>query len=187
MLPKNKIHLTIKPNMYIYLALLLFLIPIPWLLAWFIALAFHEFCHWVGVKLCGGSVLELVVGIGGVRMRCSPMPEKSRLLTIIVGPLGGFILAMAGSMLPRTALCSWALSAYNMLPFSFLDGGKSLEILTGANTAASIEKILLVLLSFAAIYTAITLKLGILPLAIIAGLWLKSRNSPCKPSVCKVQ
>ena len=61
-------EINVKTNTYIYLVLLLFLVPLPWLLAWLVAVAFHEVCHWVAVNLCGGEIYRLTVGIGGANM-----------------------------------------------------------------------------------------------------------------------
>ena len=185
--PEQGTRIIIKPNTYIYFVLLLFLIPAQWLLAWLIALSVHEFCHWAAVKISGGVIYELTVGIGGIKMQSSPLSDPKRFFCVLSGPIGGFFLVPARHWLPRTALCSWVLSIYNLLPFMFLDGGKALEILLGAPIAVVLEKMLLLLLSVAAIYAMFVLNLGILPVAVIAGLWLKSRKTPCKPRICKVQ
>ena len=183
----ESVRITVRPNVYIYLVLLLFLIPIQWLFAWILALSVHEFCHWAAVKACGGKVFELTIGIGGVQMQSTPLPNRRRLFCILSGPLGGFLLVFLGRWFSRIALCSWILSLYNLLPFSFLDGGKGLEILIGNNITEIIGKILLILLSVAAVYAAFVFDLGILPLAVITGLWLKNRNTPCKPHICRLQ
>ena len=177
----------IKPNTYLYLVILLFLLPIEWLLAWLMAMVVHEFSHWLGVKLCGGKVLELSASIGGIQMQSTPLTDRKRLFSILSGPFGGLLLASLGRWFPRMALCSWVLSVYNLLPLLFLDGGKALEIIAGASVATVTEKIILVLLSFLAIYVSVLLGFGILPVAVIVGLWLKSRKSPCKQSICKLQ
>ena len=184
---KISMRIVVKANTYVYLVLLLFVVPMRWLLAWLIALSVHELFHWAAVKACGGKVLGLTVGIGGVQMQCTPLPDIKRFFCILCGPIGGLSLVPLGHWLPRTALCCWILSLYNLLPFTFLDGGQGLVILIGSSITAIIGKTLLIILSCAAVYAAFVLELGILPVAIIAGLWLKSRNTPCKPRICKVQ
>lgn len=187
MLPNGPVSVTVIPNTYIYLVLLLFLIPGNWLIAWLTALSVHEFCHWAAVKACSGRIYEIMIGIGGVKMRCSTMSNAKQLFCILSGPFGGLLLVLLSRWLPRTALCSWILSMYNLLPFSFLDGGKSLEILFGKGIVTIVERVFLVFLSITALYAAISLEFGFLPLMIIAGLWLKSGKKPCKPRICKVQ
>ena len=188
MRPEQIMRVNVKPNTYIYLVLLMFLVPIKWLAAWLLAVSFHELCHWAAVKLCGGEIFELAVGIGGAKMECGPLTNGKRLLAVLSGPIGGLALVLLGRWLPRTALCSWLLSIYNLLPLRPLDGGRALEILLGQRPAfAFIEKLILILMSTAALYGAIILHFGLLPLAIMAGLWLKHRKSPCTPHVCRVQ
>ena len=176
----------IRPTTYIYLVLLLFLVPIKWLLAWLFAAGFHEVCHWLAVKLCRGEVYSITFGIAGAKMECSPMTNKKSLFTVLCGPLGGLLLLVFARWIPRTALCSWFLSMYNLLPLLPLDGGRVLEILFG-NKAFILQKIFLILLSIGAVFASIILHFGLLPLVIISVLWLKSRNTPCKPDACKVQ
>lgn len=176
----------IKPVTYIYIVMLLFLVPLKWLLAWLFAAAFHEACHWIAVKLCGGEIHSISVGLGGAKMECGPMTKRKRLLAILCGPLGGLFLVLFATWIPRIALCSWFLSMFNLLPLRQLDGGRALEILFGKN-AIILQKIFIIMLSAGAIYVSIILPFGLLPFVIIIVIWVKSRNSPCKPSSCKVQ
>lgn len=178
--------INISPSTYIYMVLLLFLIPLKWLLAWTIAAGFHEICHWLAVKLCGGEIYCVTVGFGGAVMECSPMSNKRSLFAILCGPIGGLFLLVFAKWIPRTALCAWLLSMYNLIPLLPLDGGRALEILLGAK-AYSLQKVLLILLSIGAIYASVIMHFGLLPLGLIIALWLKNRNTPCKPGACKVQ
>ena len=176
----------IKPTTYIYVVLLLLLVPLKWLLAWVLAAGFHELCHWLAVKLCGGEIYSITIGVSGAKMECGPLSDKKRLFAVLSGPIGGFLLLFFGRWIPRTALCSWLLSLYNLLPLLPLDGGRALEILLGAK-AIYVQRLFLVMLSVGAVYVSVVLRFGPLPLAIIAFLWLKNRNNPCKPDACKVQ
>lgn len=181
-------NITIKANTYVYLVILLLLIPIQWLFAWLVTMLFHELCHWIAVKLCGAQVYQLVIGIGGMDMESSPLSDGKRLFAVLSGPIGGFLLVFLGRWFPRVALCSWMLSMYNLLPLLPLDGGRALQIILRNKTAFFVvEKCILILLTFACAYVAFSLRLGVLPLAIVAGLWLKNRKRPCKASLCKVQ
>ncbi len=176
----------IRPNTYIYVVLLLFFIPIKWLFAWIFAAGFHEVCHWLAVKLCGGVVYSITIGLGGAKMECSPMSSKKSLFAVLCGPVGGILIVLFARWIPRTALCSWLLTMYNLLPLLHLDGGKAIEILFGSK-AVLIEKLFLILLSIGALYLSFVLRFGLLPLGFMAILWLKKRNFPCKPAICKVQ
>lgn len=179
-----KLH--IRPSTYIYIVLLLLLIPFRWVLAWIFAAGFHELCHWLAVKLCGGEVCRITVGLGGAEMECSPMSGKKSLFAVLSGPAGGLFLLLFARWIPRTALFSLFLSVYNLLPLLPLDGGRALAILVGAR-AYKVQKLFLLVLSVGAVYATAVLGLGLLPVAIIIILWLKCRNNPCKPGACKVQ
>lgn len=176
----------IRPNTYIYMVLLLFLIPIKWILAWVFAAGFHEICHLIAVKACGGEIYSITVDLGGAKMECSPMSDKKRLFAVLSGPIGGLFPLLFARWIPRTALCCWFLSMYNLLPLLHLDGGRALEIFLGAK-AVIVQRLFLLALSIGAVYLSIVLRFGLLPVVIIALLWLKNRKSPCKPGVCKVQ
>ena len=180
------IKFEIRPGTYIYIVLLLFFVPLKWLFAWLFATGFHEVCHWLAVRLCDGDVYSITVGLGGAKMKCSPMSNKKRLFAVLSGPIGGLFLVLFARWIPRTALCSWLLSVYNLLPLSYLDGGNALKILVGKK-AFFLQKIFLILLSIGAVYVSLILHFGILPLGIVVILWLKNRNTPCKQGACKVQ
>ena len=178
----------VKENTYIYLVILLFLVPIPWLCAWCVAVCFHELCHWLSVKLLGGAVYSLTIGMTGANMVCQTLTDGKELISVLAGPLGGFLLALTAKWFPRVALCSWVLSVYNFLPLLPLDGGRALQILLKSRAGFYIiEKIVLVAVTLFAAYLAICLRFGVLPLAVTVILWLKNRKRPCKADVCKVQ
>ena len=179
---------SVKPNTYIYLTVLLLILPIKWLFAWITAILFHEFCHWIAVKICGGEILHFKIGLGGAQMQCTNMPEKCRLFAILCGPIGGFALTCLGRWIPRIALCSFFLSIYILLPMYPFDGGLALRILLKSDSAFDlIQKIILTLIVLLTLYIAFFLRLGVLPLAVALEICLKNRNYPCKESVCGVQ
>lgn len=179
---------SIKENVYIYFVIILFLIPFQWLFAWLIAVCIHEFSHWLSVRLLGGKVYSLEIGMAGANMVCETLSKPKQILSVLSGPIGGFIIVLTGTRFPRLALCSWVLSVYNLLPLLPLDGGRALQILMNAHPSFhTIEKITLIVLFLCALYLAIPLQLGLFPLIILALLWLKNRKKPCKEWVYKVQ
>lgn len=185
---KNKLHITIRPNTYIYLALLLLFIPLKWLLAWSIAVLFHELGHWIAVRLCGGNVLHISTGVGGVVMDCDTLDDGRQILCILCGPFFGFLPVLLGRYLPLTALCSWILTVYNLLPVLPLDGGHILQIILKDSRAFVItERLFLLFVTALAIYLATSTNIGILPILIVAILWFRNRNTPCNTNTFKVQ
>lgn len=181
-------QITVKPNTYIFIAVLLLLVPLPWLAAWLSAIVVHEFCHWFAVQLCGGRIKRLCVGVAGADMQSSGLSERKYLFCILCGPIGGFLPILFGVWIPRIALCSWLLSVYNLLPVLPLDGGRALQILVNNETKFHrIETGVLVFITICAVYAAIFLRIGVLPVCIVGILWLKNRKIPCKEGICKVQ
>lgn len=181
-------QITIKPVTYLYFVVLLFLVPLQWLAAWVIAVVFHEICHWAAVRICGGDMYSLTLGLGSANMECSMLSDRRRLLCVLSGPLGGFLLVLLGAYLPRVAICSWILSVYNLLPILPLDGGHALQILVGQDRIYyRIERIILLLLTFAGAVFAFTTKFTVLTLFILIILWFRNRKRPCKAAVFKVE
>ena len=92
----SKMQFSVKVNTYIYLAILLLAIPVRWVCSWVVAVACHEFCHWLAVKLCKGNVFSLEIGLNGADMQCSNMTDRCRLFSVLCGPLVAFCwLALA--------------------------------------------------------------------------------------------
>lgn len=176
----------VRPSAYIYIVILLFLVPIKWILAWILAAGFHEICHLIAVKLSGGAIHSVIIGLSGAKIECSPLSRTKSLIAVLSGPIGGLLPLLFARWIPRTALCCWLLSVYNLLPLLHLDGGRATEIVLGSK-AVIVQNIFLIVLSIGALYISFVLHFGFLPLGLIAILWLKNRNTPCKQSACKVQ
>lgn len=184
----SRVSVSIKPNTYVLFTLFLLVLPLDWFFAWIMAAFFHEICHWIAVKICGGKVFSVTLGLGGAEMYCGNMPDKCRVLSILCGPMGGLILIFARMWFPKVALCSLILSAYNLLPLFPLDGGQVLRFLIKSDKVfIFIQKITLISLALLAIYATFILRLGIFPVALVCGLYLKNRNCPCKERICSVQ
>lgn len=179
---------SVKTNTYIFLTVLLFTIPLRWIISWLTAIIFHELCHLFAVWLCGGRVYSLTVGLGGADIQCSNMSDSCRLVSVLFGPIGGLLLACLGRWIPRIALCSFFLSLYNLLPLLPLDGGRALCIIFRESKYFFVfQKIFLTFMFFLAVICSFFFKLGLMPLAVVAIHYLKIRKIPCKEGICKVQ
>ncbi len=176
------------PNVYIVLVALILFVPYQWLSAWLFAVAFHEIGHWLAVRLLGGHITKLTIGVLGANMQASPLVDWKRIISIMAGPILGLTPIIFRRWFPRTAICSWLLSLYNLLPLLPLDGGRILQILIGEDRIfRTIETILLSLMLLCALYASFALELGILPVAIVCIHLCRLRKSPCKRVICKVK
>lgn len=182
------IKIRIDPGVFIILAILILLVPLPWIIAWVTAVCFHEYCHFAIVRLCGGHIEKLEMGLGGANMECADLADGSYILSVLAGPVGGFLLVLFGRWLPKLAICSWLLSAYNLLPVLPLDGGRILRMLIKNDKLfVMIERTFLFSVTVLALYGYCAAGLGLLPLTIVAILWIKNRKRPCKGTFCGVQ
>ena len=93
---KDSTKIAVKANIYVYFVLLLFLLPIPWLFAWIAAVTLHELSHYTAVRLLGGNIYQITIGIGGINMQTSPLTDRRHLIAILSGPIGGFLPVQIG-------------------------------------------------------------------------------------------
>ena len=180
----NSVHIQIDASMLICMALLLLVLPLQWLVAAVIAAIWHEFCHYISVRLCGGSVTSLTVTGSGIRMDTDSLPPVRALICSFAGPAGGFALLLVAKWMPRTAICGVIHSLYNLMPVYPLDGGRSLQILlllllptqTAMRCWQIWERVSKLLVTAAACFCTVVLKWGILPLFAAVSLFMKTKT-----------
>lgn len=115
----------------ILLAAMLLLLPLRWVAAAICAAAFHELCHYALVKMVGGRVYGLRLGVGGAQLEVAPMAPVSEMLVAAAGPIGSALLVLTARYAPRLAVCALVHCVFNLLPLFPSDGGR---ILRGALT-----------------------------------------------------
>ena len=181
----------------LWLALLLLILPLPWIVAAIVAAAFHEICHILAIRLCGGSIHDLKIGQRGASMGVAALCPWQELVCALAGPLGSFLLILTADLFPRLAVCALFHGVYNLLPIYPMDGGRALHciltMLLGQRRAGTvgvwIKRILCVMLLIAGIYAFVVLQIGILPLVMAGFVICKAnmRKMPCKDRVLAVQ
>ena len=169
---------------------MLLVLPLKWCAALAGAAAFHELCHLLALRLCGGQARAARFGAGGAVICAWAVPAGKALFCTLAGPLGALLLLPLARWFPRLAVCAVMQSAFNLLPVSGLDGGHALRcclelLLPPAITAAAcriIERIVLLLTGFLGLYGTFVLHLGLLPVLAAGILILKyhSGKIPCK-------
>lgn len=112
----------------VWAALLLLVLPLPWLLAAAAAAGIHEVCHMGAVRLLGGRVNGFRIGMSGAKLEASLQGFARQLLAILAGPAGSLSLLFLAPVFPRIALCGAVQGLYNLLPVQPLDGGRAVSL-----------------------------------------------------------
>lgn len=161
------------------LALMMLVLPLPWLLSAVAAAAFHELCHYLAIRVCCGKHSELSLYAAGARMTMPPMSRSREAICALAGPLGGLCLLLFARWIPRVALCAAFQSFFNLMPVYPLDGGRALQSLLSIVCSPPVCRFLCSLVAaicraaicLLALYGTFRLHLGILPI-LLAGLLL---------------
>lgn len=154
----------------IFLAVLLLVLPIQWVVAVLLAAVIHECCHAAAVYLLGSSIERISIGRRGIVMEVRPMSAIREIACAMAGPLGSILLLTLAPKFPRTAICGLVHGLYNLIPLFPLDGGRVLRsFLYGMFRPPLARKIyigvqwgVVVLLLIGC--AVLTLRIGILPL-----------------------
>ncbi len=171
----------------ILLALGVLILPLQWVCAMVLAAGFHELCHRVAIRLCGGSVPSLLIGIRGARMEATGLDARQELICALAGPVGGLLLLLLTRWLPRTAICAAFQSLFNLLPVYPLDGGRILRCLgLSGKFCDGVELFCYIGIAILGVYGTFFLRLGIFPLC-VAGFVILRAKRPCKVGAFSVQ
>lgn len=181
---------------YFFAALILLTVPLEWVVSILVAAVFHELCHCFAVRLCGGSIKAVTIGIGGAVMEAEIFGSGKELICTAAGPMGSLSLLFLCHMIPKVAICGLIQGIVNLLPVYPLDGGRILKCVLIRMGSQRPERILrlvtgvtYLLIAIAAVFLTGILPLGQLPL-FLGGIWILKgilRKRPCKRSRIRVQ
>lgn len=127
--------LRIEFSFLLFTALLTFFRDSGGAAAFFIVCAIHECAHAAALHAGGGRVAELTLCGSGIRIKPvrRPLPPLSREITVLLaGPLANLVVwavlkkAEGFHIFAEMNFCA---AVYNLMPYSFLDGGSILRLL----------------------------------------------------------
>ena len=184
----------ISASLCILLAISLLLLPLQWFFAAIIAACIHETCHLLAIRLVRGKLDFVSLGIHGAAITVDDLSLPKECFCALAGPAGGLFLLLFARWIPRIAICAAIQSLYNLLPLYPLDGGRALRCVSmmispkwGEKVCVLIENICLIGICAIAVYACLRLKLGLFPVVFAAALWYKTKNTPCKESLLRLQ
>jgi len=181
---RNRWNIQISGTMLLSGALMLLVLPLQWVMAVLIAAFWHELCHILAVKLCGGSIRSMEVGDSGAVMECREMTPGREVICVLSGPFGSMLLLCLVKWFPRIAICGCFHGLYNLIPVYPLDGGRALQAAAFAllqrDQAESLCMVVryavtILFISFALIGTFV-LNLGAFPLMLVAILLFRMKR-----------
>ena len=191
------ISIDVDADICIGAALALLLLPLQWLTAFFAAAAIHELCHIAAIYFNGGRILDIRIGMSGMRIDTQFSTAWSEFFSALAGPAGSFLLILLIRVFPRLAVCGCIHGIFNLIPVYPMDGGRALYCMAsnlfsekvGRRMIILTEGIALVALTALSVWGAIYMHMGILTLLVggmIAHRMLLGKFS-CKEACQRVQ
>lgn len=178
----NKLRFNVRPAFAIISAIAISVFPLRFLIAWIIASVTHEAIHILAICVMKIDILRITLDGNGTIIETESMLPYQELICALAGPFGGMLLVLFARAIPEAAMCALIQSAFNLLPYYPLDGGRALHCLIAmlageccANRiTAYINVIVLVLLLAVFFFLQLHYRLGVMPLFIILLLFHKS-------------
>lgn len=177
-------------------ALLLFLLPLDWLLAFLIASICHELMHVLALYCLKGKILKIKVQPGGCSIETGRLGEWRQFFSILAGPIGSLSLLLLCHTAPKIAICGFFQGLYNLIPVLPLDGGRLLRLLLYQICPRQAEPVMnnvavgtCVVLDALVIWLSRMVSFGpwLLTYAFLWNIKILQRKIPCKQSEIGVQ
>lgn len=170
-------------------ALMVLILPLPWLAAVFLAAAVHEVCHMVCLCLCGIPIYRIYIGTQGAAIETAALSPLQELLCAAAGPAGSFLCLIFARHFPMLALCGFLQGIYNLLPIYPLDGGRILHSIAQFLIPPYAETICKCVSQFATVcILGICLFLYVktlIPLFLLLGSYFLMCTGLCRKTPCK--
>lgn len=121
---KHRLTINITPGFYIYLSIMLLLLPLPWLCAALLAGLLHELGHIAAIYAVGGAISHITLRGAGASIQTCPMDPGQELVCAAAGPAAGALLILLFPVLPKLAFCGLLQTVFNLLPVCMFDGSR---------------------------------------------------------------
>lgn len=118
--------ISVEPQFCVFIALMVMLIPLPWVVGWILAAAVHEASHCLALRICGKRIWFVSVGFSGAKIGAGELSNGQTVFCSLAGPVGASLLLAWSEHYPQLAVCALVQSAYNLLPVGSLDGGRAM-------------------------------------------------------------
>ena len=176
-----------QSGFFIIISLALLMIPIRWIVGWFVAVFVHELFHYIALRLCKVSVVQITVGAFGVDIQTAEITTGQEILSALAGPLGSLMLLFLLHIFPYVSLCALVQLLFNLIPTYPMDGGRVVRgvcsLILGENRGRALSKAIatffLILLGFGSLWFSFHYKLGMIPVLLAALIILRTRKIPC--------
>lgn len=103
------------------------------ILSFYAVCLLHELGHIAALKLTGGELRSVAFSCFGIKMTAAPAASIGRgVIVLLSGPAVNLLLygvLRLAHICDETALLSLCAGLFNLLPYSFLDGGAILDLL----------------------------------------------------------
>ena len=181
--------LQVEGSGYLFLAVLLYMLPFRWLMGIALAAGIHELFHMITLFIFRVRIHRISLRGFGLVLETDAMDPSVEALCALAGPVGSFCVLLLGEYIPEAAVVALFQGLYNLLPFYPLDGGRVVRSILPDTLCDSIEAFFWILLLAFAIWLWIAWDLGmgtvLIPLWTIFGMI--RRKIPCKQGNLAVQ
>jgi len=116
-------------SFFIFLAVLLLVLPFPLALSFLAASIIHELGHTAAIISMKIPIHTVTLTYTGAQIVTAPMSPNQELLAACGGPLAGICLTFLFPFLPFVALFAAGQTVFNLLPVMPFDGGRIIRIL----------------------------------------------------------